>query len=158
MFIATGTVTVNAAFLQEIKDDSREFRQLLVQAAELLGPSQLGSAEPKRIVDLLCRMRDQLALHFTLEEAYGYFEDALNAAPQLSEQAELLRNQHQPLFASFCQVVDGAEQLLYGPADEPARNHISRMFHTFLTDMQRHEEREQDLILAAFNDDIGAGD
>ncbi len=158
MFISTGTVTVNAAFLQEIKDDSREFRQLMAQAAEMLGPANLSTVEPRRIVDLLCRMRDQLALHFTLEEAYGYFEDALHAAPQLSEQAEMLRNQHQPLFVDFCQTVECAEQLLYADADDHARARIGRMFHNFLADMQLHEEREQDLILAAFNDDIGAGD
>lgn len=158
MFIATGTVTVNAAFLQEIKDDSREFRQLLCQASEMLGPAHLSTVEPKRIVDLLLRLRDQLALHFTLEEAYGYFEDALNSAPQLSEQAELLRNQHQPLFMDLCRIVEAAEQMLYGESDDHARARIARMFHNFRADMQLHEAREQDLILAAFNDDIGAGD
>jgi hypothetical protein len=158
MSIATATVTINAAFLQEIKDDARELRCLLAQATEMLGPTHLPTVEPRRIVDLLNRIRDQLALHFTLEEAYGYFEDALNAAPQLCELAESLRNQHQQLFADFCRLTEEAEQLLYGEAGDHARARIARLYHNFRADLQLHESREHDLILAAFNDDIGTGD
>lgn len=158
MITATGTISVNPAFLQEIKDDAREFRQLVAQASELLGPTNLFSTDPRSIVDLLARLRDQLALHFTLEEAYGYFEDAINAAPRLSEQAELLRNQHQTLFADFLKIVESAEQMLYEEADDAARESLARAFHNFRADLQLHEAREHDLILAAFNDDIGAGD
>jgi hypothetical protein len=158
MSIATGTVSVNAAFLQEIKEDDREFRQLLCQAGEMLGPTHLSTVEPRRILEHLCRLRDQLALHFTLEEAYGYFEDAIGSAPQLSDQAEQLRNQHQTLFGDFCRTVDAAEQLTTSDADDHARARLARMFHNFRADMQLHEAREHDLILAAFNEDYGAGD
>ncbi len=158
MVIATSTVTVNPAFLQEIKDDAREFRQMLAQAGEMLGPTHLSTVEARQIVDLLARLRDQLALHFTLEEAYGYFEDAVNAAPRLSEQAEFLRNQHQTLFADYMRVFESAEQLLYESPDDHARASVARMFHNFRADLQLHESREHDLIMAAFNDDIGAGD
>lgn len=158
MNLATGTVTVNAAFLQEIKDDAREFRQLLVQSADLLSPALVQHASVKRVVDVLSQLRDQLALHFTLEEAYGYFEDAIHAAPQLSEQAEHLRNQHQSLFVDYCRVVEAAEQLLYGERDDESRALLARLFRNFLADLQLHEAREQDLIVAAFNDDLGAGD
>jgi hypothetical protein len=158
MSVATATVAVNAAFLQEIKDDARELRQLVAQTSEMTGPAHLGTVEPKRIVDLLGKLRDQLALHFTLEEAYGYFEDAVNIAPQLCDQAELLRNQHQTLFNDFCRIVEAAEQLLYGEADDHERAGLARMFYNFRADLQLHEAREHDLILAAFNDDFGAGD
>jgi hypothetical protein len=158
MSIATGTVAVNAAFLQEIKDDAREFRRLVAQCSETTGPAHLGTVEPKRIVDLFGKLRDQLALHFTLEEAYGYFEDAVNIAPQLSEQAESLRNEHQTLFNDFCRIVETAEQLLYGEADDHQRARIARLFYNFRAELQLHEARENDLILAAFNDDFGAGD
>ena len=158
MSIATGTLTINPAFLQEIKEDDREFRQLLCQAVETFGPAHLSVVEAKRIVDLLGRLRDQLALHFTLEEAYGYFEDAIDTAPRLSEQAESLRNQHQDLFADFCAVIETAEQLLYDETHDHLRSKIARMFHNFRADLQLHEAREHDLIMAAFNDDIGCGD
>lgn len=158
MDTATRTITVNPAFLQELKEDAREVRQLLAQATDLLGPVQLSVVAPRQIVDLLCRLRDQLALHFTLEEAYGYFEDAIDIAPQLSEQADALRSQHQALFADFCQIVDAAEQLLYGESQGHDRARIARMFHNFRAELQLHEAREHELIQAAFNDDLGCGD
>lgn len=158
MYVATGTVAVNAAFLQEIKDDAREFRQCLAQASEMLGPGQLSALEPRSLMELLGRVRDQLALHFSLEEAYGYFEDAISAAPHLSEQAELLRAQHQVLFAEFGRTIAAAEELLYGDNDDDARARVARLYQNFRANLQLHEAREQDLILAAFNDDLGGGD
>jgi hypothetical protein len=158
MSTVTGTLAVNAAFLQEIKEDSRELRQLLCQSVEMLKPSHMQSVEPRRMVDLLGRLRDQLALHFTLEEAYGYFDDAIDAAPQLSETAEVLRGQHQTLFSDLCAIVEFAEQLLYGADEGNDRMHVADKFHAFRCELERHESREQDLILAAFNDDIGCGD
>ena len=158
MITATGTIAVNPAFLQEIKDDSRELRQLLAQATEMLGPTYLATVDPRRMVELMGKIRDQLALHFTLEEAYGYFEDAVTAAPRLSEQAELLRNQHQSLFADYIRAVESAERLLYDLDNDHARARIARAFNDFRADLQLHEAREHDLILAAFNDDLGAGD
>jgi hypothetical protein len=158
MSIIAGTVTVNAAFLQEIKEDAREFRQLLAKASSMLEPVHLAALECRCLADLLARLRDQLALHFTLEEAYGYFEDAIDAAPRLSEQAEILRNQHQSLFAEFCQLVELGEQLVYQEVSEDRVEHVSRKFQRFLAELQLHESREHELILAAFNDDIGCGD
>jgi hypothetical protein len=158
MSSVTSTITVNAAFLQEIKEDAREFRQLLTDAAEMLSNPRLSEVEPKCMVELFNRVRDQLALHFTLEEAYGYFEDALDAAPQLSETAETLRNQHQTLFADFGKIAEIAEDLLYGKVEDHQRARIARMYHNFRADLQQHESREHEMILAAFNDDIGCGD
>ena len=158
MSVIVGTVTVNAAFLQEIKEDARVFRQLLTQTAVMLEPAHLPALDCKCLVDLLARLRDQLALHFTLEEAYGYFEDAIDAAPRLCEQAETLRNQHQTLFAEFCQLVELGEQLMYHEMAEDGVEQVARKFHRFRAEMQLHESREHELILAAFNDDIGCGD
>jgi hypothetical protein len=158
MLSTTATVTINPAFLQEIKEDCRECRQLLCQASEMLGPTHLPTVEPRQIVALLGKLRDQLALHFTLEEAYGYFEDAIDIAPQFSDQADFLRNQHQSLFADYCRLTDCADELLYGDADDHARARIARMFHNFRAELQLHESRENELILAAFNNDYGAGD
>ncbi|HTN76706.1 MAG TPA: hemerythrin domain-containing protein [Pirellulaceae bacterium] len=158
MSLATGTLTVNAAFLQEIKEDSRELRQLLCQNVERLNRNRLPVADPLEMIESLAKLRDQLALHFTLEEAYGYFEDAIDAAPQLSVQAEMLRNQHQTLFADLSHVVALAEQLRSEESPMDAHFEVARLFHRFRADLQQHESREQELILAAFNDDLGCGD
>ena len=48
----TATVAINAAFLQEIKEDNRELHQLLHQANELLSRPRR-TVRPKLVVDLL---------------------------------------------------------------------------------------------------------
>ncbi|MCI0360065.1 MAG: hypothetical protein L0211_16430, partial [Planctomycetaceae bacterium] len=58
----TATVTVNAAFLQEIKEVNQELWSLL---SELRHRCQrpLAPAHCRLLIDKLCQLRDQLALH-----------------------------------------------------------------------------------------------
>ncbi|MCL6481793.1 MAG: hypothetical protein K6U02_08700 [Firmicutes bacterium] len=67
--VQTGTVTINAAFLQEIKEVNQDLWALL---AELRHRCQrpLAPGACRWLLDRLCQLRDQLALHFSLEEAY----------------------------------------------------------------------------------------
>jgi hypothetical protein len=67
----------------------------------------------RQLADLLGRVRDQLAMHFALEEAYGYFEEPLSVAPRLSSQADALRNQHGDLYLAICELVDQAQRRAY---------------------------------------------
>ncbi len=108
MAIASRTVSINAAFLQEIKEDHHELRQLMHHTASMLRVGMSEQDQP-RLTEMLVKMRDQLAMHFTLEEAYGYFEDAIEAAPHLNRQAEKLRAEHPLLFNELCGLVDSAE-------------------------------------------------
>ena len=97
---STGTVTVNAAFLQEIKEVNQELWSLL---AELRHRCQrpIAPGHCRQLIDKISLLRDQLALHFSLEEAYGYFDDPVDVAPQLSRQAEHLRSEHRELYQDF---------------------------------------------------------
>ncbi len=158
MSIATRTVTVNAAFLQEIKDDNRELRRLLAKANDLFSWCGGGRAPARELVETLGGLRDQLAIHFSLEEAYGYFEEAVDVAPRLSEKAERLRGEHETLFLDACDLVDRAEQLLYVNAAAAATKKVALRFVAFRREFQEHESNEEELILQALDDDIGVGD
>ena len=158
MSIVTGTVTVNAAFLQEIKEDNRELRRLLGTADGLIAEPANDRTVAKRWVDLLSELRDQLAMHFSLEEAYGYFDDAIDVAPRLSEQAEALRSEHETLFRVMCGLVESAERQLYRETSGRAHKKILRDFVSFRHKFHDHESRENELILESLDDDIGVGD
>ncbi|MBI3839369.1 MAG: hemerythrin domain-containing protein [Planctomycetia bacterium] len=158
MAIATRTVAINPAFLQEIKDDHHELRQLLHHTAAMLNRPPWMQMEYDRLVDLFTKLRDQLAMHFSLEEAYGYFEDAITVAPHLSKRAEALRSQHFELYSQLCSLVERAEQLLYHEAPAIALAGLAEGFRAFSFRLQDHELCESDLILEAFHDDLGAGD
>ncbi|HEY2147422.1 MAG TPA: hemerythrin domain-containing protein [Pirellulales bacterium] len=166
MLTAQGTLTVNAAFLQEIKDENRELRQLLHDCDAALGKctaaaadsaSADGPLDPKLALDLLMRLRNQLSLHFSLEETYGYFDDAVQVTPQLADRALKLRGQHSELFLSFCGLVDHAEQATNDGRTD-ALPDVARQFTDFHARFQEHESLETELIVQVLNEEIGCGD
>ncbi len=157
MVTASKTITINAAFLQEIKEDSQALRQLLAAAHELLSAWPLHVAR-KQLVDLLAELRDQVALHFALEEAYGYFEDAIAADPRQSRRATALRSEHCQLFVELCALEDQSERWLYHEASTSVLRQIAVGFQAFHQKFLDHESRENDLILESLADEMGEGD
>ena len=154
--IQTRRLTVNAAFLKDIKDDNRDLKCLLDRIVPLATHPQTARNHWNELVDLFASLRDQLALHFSLEEAYGYFEDAIVSAPQLSTEAEMLRSQHPHLFQRICRLADKSGEISSENSD-----HVSRFLHdfqNFRSEFEKHEEQELKLILDALDDDIGVGD
>ena len=108
------------------------------------------------MITLLAELRDQLAIHFALEEAYGYFDEAVDIAPQLSAKAENLRGDHRLLFQQICEL---AEEITEVPVENDENSSrfiqgLGRFKHSF----ERHEEAELKLILESLDDDLGVGD
>jgi hypothetical protein len=98
-------------------------------------------------------------MHFALENALGYLDDALEVAPRLDRRAKALRNEHEVLFADFCEIVDEAEALLdIQPKPRRSVTRVAVLFFDFQARLQAHEAREVELILEAFDDDVGCGD
>ena len=158
MVNTTAPVAVNAAFLQEIKEHNLELRRLLadIQGA-LAGPGSL-RGQWKRFVELLGEFRDGLAMHFGLEETYGYFENPAYVAPRLSRNAQTLRTQHQRLYSEICAICEQAEQRLYREAQAGAARKTVQRFVAFCDQLREHEGREDDLIFRTFTEGIAGRD
>lgn len=156
--VASSTLTINAPFLQEIKDDNRELKQLLEASRQEVRQIGHVCTHCRRLATLLSDLRDQLALHFSLEEAFGYFEHALAVAPRLTRRAEGLRAQHQQLFLEVCDLSEAAEQLRYHEVPPEKAAEIAWRFEIFHEHYRDHESQEADLIFAALDDDLGGGD
>lgn len=154
---STGTVTVNAAFLQEIKEVNQELWTLL---GELQHRCQrpIAPGACRYLIDKLSLLRDQLALHFSLEEAYGYFDDPIDVAPQLSRQADRLRSEHKSLYLDLCDLVERSERMFYDDQHAALALWIGPEFLEFDARLRRHEDSENELILDAYDGDIGVGD
>ncbi len=155
--LATGAVSINAAFFAEIKEENRQLAELVDLCHEVFQPPPRRMRWQRR-VSLLRRLRDQLAMHFALEDAYGYFDDAVDVAPRLAEEADQLRREHDDLFLEICNLVDLAEQALYHEGRECSLPRLCSRYQEFHRRLQAHEERENSLIFSAFDDDIGVGD
>lgn len=159
MAIRTTTVTINAAFLREIKEDNQRLKELLAELRRVLGGRGRAYAISRHaLIEMLSDFRDQLATHFALEEAFGYFDEPLIAAPRLAERAEVLRQDHAGLFVRLCGLVDQAEDTFQREPHERACRLIAEQFRQFDADLQAHEQAENELIMEAFNADIGVGD
>jgi hypothetical protein len=152
----TRRLTVNAAFLKDIKDDNRDLKELLDKIFPLAEHPQTAINHWQELVNLFADLRDQLALHFSLEEAYGYFDDAVMIAPRLSTTAECLRGQHSKLFEKIRGLADGASEVRIDSSEQVTR--FLDEFNRFRVAFEKHEEDELKLILDALEDDIGVGD
>lgn len=152
----TRRLSVNAAFLKDIKDDNRDLKQLLDKIYLLAEHPQIAGNHWQELVGLFDDLRDQLGLHFALEEAYGYFDDAIVTAPQLSVVAECLKGQHPKLFEHICRLADHAHEVRIESNEQVVR--FLNDFQRFRSEFERHEENELKLILDALEDDLGVGD
>ena len=156
MAIAAPAVAVNAAFLQEIKEDAQDLHELLECTVVLLtGPSWV-RAQPRRLVQLLEQIRDQLALHFSLEEVYGYCDAAADGDPRHAAQAAALRSQHQELYRQICDLVEAAQQVLYHEAPTAGPDRLAVGFAALVDELHDHEVHENEMIAEAFDDDSRA--
>jgi len=143
----TSTVTVNAAFLQEIKEVNEELWDMLGEARWLCGEPRHIRNHGRRAVDVLAGLRDQLAMQFAVEEAYGYFDDPVHVSPALSASANRVRGEHQMLFASIRDLADEVDDLYRrGQLSEDAAR-VARLFRAYCDHFQRHENDENRLIL-----------
>lgn len=152
----TRRLTVNAAFLKDIKDDNRDLKELLDKIFPLAEYPQTAINHWQELINLFADLRDQLALHFSLEEAYGYFDDAVMTAPRLSNTAECLRGQHSNLFEKIRGLADEATEVRIDSSEQVTR--FLAEFNRFRGAFEKHEEDELKLILDALEDDIGVGD
>ena len=153
---STRQLAVNAAFLKEIKEDNLHLKSMWDKIGRLSGHSETAINHWPELITLLAELRDQLAIHFALEEAYGYFDDAVDIAPQLSIQAETLRGEHRDLFQKICELADQIAEV--SPDREEQSSRFIKCLVRFKHAFETHEEAELKLILESLDDDLGVGD
>ena len=98
-------VTINVAFLQEIKQDF-EFRQMLSKVYHQLNQPDGEKLSPRKASELLSDLRDELETYFALEEFYGYFDRSAETNPSVSQKASLLRSEHEQLYLQLDELVE----------------------------------------------------
>lgn len=154
--VQTRLTTINAAFLKDIKDDNRELKRLFESIDELTFHHQMSINHWGELVGMIDQLTDQVAMHFSLEEAYGYFDNAIEVAVELSQRAGELRHQHVLLYEELVALDDSVAQTSIDRIDD-VKSCLER-YKRFHRRFRVHEEAELELILSAIDDDIGVGD
>ncbi|SMP41154.1 Hemerythrin HHE cation binding domain-containing protein [Neorhodopirellula lusitana] len=162
----TARLTVNAAFLKDIKDDNRDLKILIDRLRLLTNPREAAANHWAELIELFADLRDQLALHFGLEEAYGYLDLSIESDAHLSVCAETLRSEHAVLFEDARHLAEAAADACTGdppiegvtPEVTTAQEKVLVRLDGFMHRFNEHEEAELKLILDALDEDIGVGD
>lgn len=156
--VATSTLTVNAAFLQEIKTVNEDLWQLLDRLRYACSRPIDITDHSRFFVNMLVELRDQLALHFALEEAYGYFEDPIEVRITIAREANRLRNEHRRLYAQISQIAERGEMFIEEGNFTMLATSLPGQFILFDAALQNHERRENELLLMAMDQDTGGED
>ena len=100
-------------------------------------------------------LRDLLAEHFADEERGGYLGSALAVAPQFASQAATLCTEH----AQFLERLDHlVARLRYSEATSNYWRASCLEIEQVIADLRRHEQRENAIVQAAFEQDLGTND
>lgn len=156
-------VTINVAFLQEIKSDSG-FRDQLTEVFQQLKTGVAHDEEqeklsPRVAAELLGELRDGLETYFALEEFYGYFQQASVQNPCVGQAASGLQAQHESLFLKLNQIVETTQQIVYNESGpELTLDHVAAELDSFCAEFNDHEQAEMDLMMRLCNEDLGVGD
>jgi len=156
-------VTINVAFLQEIKSDSGFRDQLTAVFQQLKTGVTLNQGQEKLVprvaAELLGELRDGLETYFALEEFYGYFQQASVQNPCVGQAASGLQAQHESLFLELNQIVETTQQIVYNESGpEITLDHVAAQLDAFCTEFNDHEQAEMDLMMRLCNEDFGVGD
>ena len=153
---AAQQLTLNVAFLHEIKQDQIELTLIFKEIHNQLGTP---ARDPRTLFEALSQLRDELETYFALEEFYGYFQSAMTSHPAISQRADRLKSQHESLYVQICDLVEKAEGILYGelPCAKTWQS-IALGYDLFLLAFKQHEQQEMELMLMLCNDELGVGD
>ncbi|MCP4195323.1 MAG: hypothetical protein GY768_32385 [Planctomycetaceae bacterium] len=126
--------------------------ELMETVKQTLEEGQSGATE---VGQLLNQLQTHVTARFQEEVDNDLFNSLTAMAPRLQHAIDLLRQEHEQL----------SQQLLTlcaGPPSEPLSTKdweaLKQTFQKFSVLYKDHETREQDLILEAYDDDLGRGD
>ena len=148
----------SSPYLAALKVEHRELAQL-VRTVEAGFSSAAGHGwkgeRTSQVVEQLAALRGFVRDHFAQEEEGGYLEEALSHAPRLGPEAARLERQHPQLIAKISDVCDLALKQHGDPLAWPT---IQENAHAAFKELLNHEAGENQLLLRAFNADLGLTD
>lgn len=140
----------------ELEEDSHHLRELKLAIDEVLAHPRITANHWGELQELLNDLRDQLSLHFALEEADGYLDCAVESHPERASDADHLRHQHEELFEEIRTIADSAMEL--STEKQRKMEALVERFRRFRSSLEAHEEAEWDLIQQVMDEDLGVGD
>lgn len=154
----SSTVALNAAFMWEVKSVNEELWQVVELLETIFKRPHLIAGRSRKLIRLLEQLLDLVGMQFTLEEAYGYFDDPEYVEPAVSSEAVKLRDEHATLYASLMKLVERTQDFFFEHDENGLIYKVPSQFHAFMEQFHEHDQRECALTLTSMNQDLGVGD
>ena len=149
--IHTNTLTVNPAFLQEIKDSNPDLWDTVHQLRQACECEEEPAKTARSLARLLDGLRDHLALQFSLEESYGYLEVPSQPCRAIGELATQTQSQHCALYLRLSELAEQAEELQYRGVEPTQLRKLVQSTQDFDAQLRDHEQTENELIERSFH-------
>lgn len=141
-----GVVTINAAFLQEIKEACSPLSDRVYQLRESALNGLPLSVDLNQWVSQLTDLRAQLVNAFGLEETYGYITSASKPFSWVPFDPSEVRGQHAELYMQLSELCEQVEEAQYRGTILRDFSIYSEAFSSFADAFQSHEKHEAQLI------------
>ena len=105
------------------------------------------------LLETLSSLREHLEKHFEFEESGGFMDEVVKALPNVSQQVEALRRDHQIIAYEVNDLYKRAERLILDTG--PTSKGIGEDIRHFLRALREHEKKENELVLRVFLNDVG---
>lgn len=164
------TASVTEVYVREFRIDYRRLKRVRAALAALTVDVAEVAGHRASWVKRLGELRDQLAIHFALEEACDYGGEIREMAPHLAGRAERLKREHLELYDRICRITEVAERFLL-ETDHPRRDDLRtgngdarslvrlvRSVQDFERRLAVHEASDDALLLDAIETDFGGED
>lgn len=141
------TLTINPAFLQEIKDSNPDLWDTVRQIRQACRCDSEPARTARSLARLLDALRDHLALQFSLEESYGYLEVPFDQHGEVvAKLARETHSQHCSLYLRLSELAEQAEELQYRGVEPTQLQILVQCTLDFDQLLRDHEESEHELI------------
>jgi hypothetical protein len=148
----TQTSSATPEVAATVESDHRWLRATISRLEDELIACKLAAADAERELAALARELDE---HFRHEEAGGFFAEVLEAAPELQDRVESLRQQHRQLR----EMVRGLRGTCrWACVESGARTGWLAAFADFHRLFDQHESAEHSLLHESLLRDMGAAD
>jgi iron-sulfur cluster repair protein YtfE (RIC family) len=145
------TQTMTHAAYEQMRAEHTEICELVTTLYRVLAERH----EPApRVLHLLESLLERTTGHFQDEESYGLFEDLVRRTPQRAATIRELRAEHAVLLARLKQLRQHVQGEL-GPDDW---QQLEQGFREFANVLCHHETRENELLIDAYEQDLGDQD
>ncbi len=145
------TLTINPAFLQEIKDSNPDLWSTVQNLRQVCQCREQPAQTARHLARLLDNLRDQLALQFSLEESYGYLEVSEGSDGNVGQLANRTHAQHCTLYLRLSELAEQAEELQYRGVEPLQLRKLVQSAQQFDAELREHEQSENELIERSFH-------